>query len=72
MTYISKPFKPAEILLVLKKAEERERLQKENRLLRSQLQQLYGFENLIGKSPQMQAHLRAYRKSGGISKARCS
>ena len=52
--YISKPFKPAEILLVLKKAEERERLKKENSQLRSQLGQQYGFDNLIGKSPQMQ------------------
>lgn len=52
--FISKPFKPAEILLVLKKADERERLKNENRLLRSQLKQLYGFENLIGKSSQMQ------------------
>ncbi len=52
--FISKPFKPTEILLVLKKAEERERLKKENLQLRSQLKQLYGFENLIGKSPQMQ------------------
>ena len=52
--FISKPFKPTEVLLVLKKAEERERLKKENRQLRSQLKQLYGFENLIGKSPQMQ------------------
>jgi two-component system response regulator AtoC len=53
--YISKPFKPAEILLALKKAEERLRLQAENRLLRTQLRQLYGCETLIGKSPQMQA-----------------
>ena len=52
--FISKPFKPAEILLALKKAEERERLKKENIQLRSQLGQLYGCENLIGKSPQMQ------------------
>jgi two-component system, NtrC family, response regulator AtoC len=52
--YISKPFKPPEILLALKKAEERERLKKENIQLRSQLGQLYGCENLIGKSPQMQ------------------
>ena len=51
--YISKPFKPAEILLALKKAEERLRLQTENRLLRTQLRQLAGSDTLIGKSPQM-------------------
>ena len=33
--YISKPFKPDEILLVLKKVEERERLARENRRLRA-------------------------------------
>ena len=32
--YISKPFKPDEIVLTLKKAEERERLRKENELLK--------------------------------------
>src|SRR4030067_3092212 len=32
--YISQPFKPDEIILTLKKAEERERLRKENELLR--------------------------------------
>jgi two-component system, NtrC family, response regulator AtoC len=35
--YISKPFKPDEILLVLRKAEERERLYRENQLLRQAL-----------------------------------
>ena len=48
--YISKPFKPAEIILTLKKAEERERLQKENVLLREEVQRKYNFQNLIGKS----------------------
>jgi len=33
--YVQKPFKPEEIVFVLKKAEERERLVKENRRLRS-------------------------------------
>ena len=51
--YISKPFKPAEIILTLKKAEERERLQKENVLLREEVQRKYNFQNLIGKSAHM-------------------
>jgi two-component system response regulator AtoC len=51
--YISKPFKPDEILLTLKKAEEREQLRKENVLLREEVQRKYNFSNLIGKSPQM-------------------
>src|SRR5712692_7701686 len=33
--YVQKPFKPEEVVFVLKKAEERERLVKENRRLRS-------------------------------------
>jgi two-component system response regulator AtoC len=35
--YISKPFKPDEVLLTLRKAEERQRLQRENRELRAQV-----------------------------------
>lgn len=51
--YISKPFKPAEIILVLKKAEEREQLRKENVILRREVEEKYGFNNLIGKTPQI-------------------
>jgi two-component system response regulator AtoC len=55
--YISKPFKAEEILLVLKKAEERERLQKENAALRRQLAETEGefsFGRMVGKSKGMQ------------------
>lgn len=52
--YISKPFKSDEILLVLKKAEERERLKKENRLLREEIARSYSFSGIIGKNIQMQ------------------
>ncbi len=55
--YISKPFKADEILLVLKKAEERERLKKENDSLRRQLAGLEkecGFGRMVGKSKIMQ------------------
>ncbi|MEA3232334.1 MAG: response regulator, partial [Thermodesulfobacteriota bacterium] len=38
--YISKPFKNDEVLLTLKKAEERERLIRENRQLKQQVEQL--------------------------------
>ena len=37
--YVSKPFKPDEIVLALRKAEERETLRRENRALREQIQQ---------------------------------
>ena len=51
--YISKPFKPPEIILTLKKAEERERLRRENMLLRQEVEKKYNFHNIIGKSPQI-------------------
>lgn len=51
--YISKPFKNDEIVLVLKKAEERERLKAENRQLRENLKQEYSFANIIGKTSRM-------------------
>jgi two-component system, NtrC family, response regulator AtoC len=52
--YISKPFKPDEIILTLKKAEERERLRKENELLRKEVKKEYGFDNIISKNDKMQ------------------
>jgi len=51
--YISKPFKPDEILLALRKAEERETLRKENANLRQVVCRDYSFGNMIGKSPMM-------------------
>jgi len=48
--YINKPFKPDEIVLVLRKAEERELLRRENRALKEQLQQGASFESMLGKS----------------------
>jgi len=51
--YISKPFKPDEIILTLKKAEERERLRKENELLRKEVQKEYSFKNIISKNEKM-------------------
>jgi two-component system response regulator AtoC len=54
--YINKPFRSDELILTIKKAEERERLLRENRTLKRAVEQEYGFENLIGligKSPQM-------------------
>ncbi|MBI5015971.1 MAG: sigma-54-dependent Fis family transcriptional regulator [Deltaproteobacteria bacterium] len=55
--YISKPFKADEVLIALRKAEERERLIRENRELRRTLQRGYRFENIVLKSPKMQGVL---------------
>jgi two-component system response regulator AtoC len=51
--YISKPFKPDEVILTLRKAEERERLQKENVRLKGEIRKEYQFSNIVAKSPNM-------------------
>jgi two-component system response regulator AtoC len=54
--YISKPFKRDEVLLTLKKAEERERLKAENLSLQkriSKIEQRYSFGNIIARSEAM-------------------
>ena len=53
--YISKPFKPDEVILTLRKAEERERLRKENLILKGEIKKEYQFGNLIAKSEKMMA-----------------
>jgi two-component system response regulator AtoC len=56
--YISKPFKPDEVLLTLKKAEEREKLKSENLRLKDRIQRIersYTFSNIVAKSKAMQS-----------------
>jgi len=63
--YISKPFKAEEILLVLKKAQERERLQRENADLRRQLagiEKEFSFGRMVGKSKEMQGVFNLAKK----------
>jgi DNA-binding NtrC family response regulator len=52
--YVPKPFDNDEIRLVVQRALDRTRLERENRLLREQIQKQYGFENLIGAGRPMQ------------------
>src|SRR5512136_910102 len=59
---LPKPFRPDEVVLVLRKAEERERLARENRRLRRELAGGAGLEQLVGPSEAMQAVLRQVRK----------
>ncbi len=49
--YITKPFKIDEIKLVIKKALERKKLERENTRLKKELETKYGFGNIIGRSP---------------------
>ena len=60
--YIPKPFTPDEVSLVVKKAIERKSLLLENIYLRSELQEKYGFHNIVGKSKKMQEVYRTIVK----------
>ena len=53
--YVSKPFDVEELKIVVQKALERAELSRENIYLRRELEQKYTFNNIIGKSPRMQA-----------------
>jgi two-component system response regulator PilR (NtrC family) len=52
--YIPKPFKNEEVLLTVRKGLDQRRLQTENKALRAELRQRFGFDNIIGKSKPMQ------------------
>lgn len=48
--YVSKPFTPDELLMVVERAFEHQRLLSENKYLREELTKKYEFENLVGES----------------------
>ncbi len=52
--YIPKPFKNEEVMLTVRKGLDQRRLTAENRALREQLRQRFGFDNILGKSKPMQ------------------
>ncbi len=52
--YIPKPFTPDEVSIVVKKALDQKTLLLENLYLRQELQEKYGFHNIVGKSKKMQ------------------
>jgi two-component system response regulator AtoC len=52
--YVQKPFKPDEVVLTLRKAEERELLRRENRVLRDEIRKEHKFEDILAKSQKMQ------------------
>ncbi|HET6437348.1 MAG TPA: sigma-54 dependent transcriptional regulator [Anaeromyxobacter sp.] len=60
--YLPKPFKPDDVLLVLRKAEERERLARENRRLRSELSRTFPVAGLVGRSEAMQEVVQKLRR----------
>ncbi len=60
--YIPKPFTPDEVTIVVKKAIEQKNLLLENLYLRQELQEKYGFHNIVGKSKKMQEIYRIIAK----------
>jgi len=61
--YITKPFKMDEIKLTIANALERKRLQDENQALKRQLRRERGFENFVGRNPQMLDIFATIRKT---------
>ena len=60
--YLAKPFEKAELLLAIRKAEERERLARENRTLKESLRSDASFDNIVARSEVMHAIFRTVRK----------
>jgi two-component system response regulator AtoC len=63
--YLAKPFRPDDVLLLLRKAEERERLSRENVRLRSELARSRHPGAIVGASEAMQRVLRQVQKIAG-------
>ena len=60
--FISKPFKKDEIVMVLKKAEERERLKDENSRLRDKVAGRFEYSGIISRNPAMEEIFSQIRK----------
>jgi two-component system response regulator AtoC len=60
--YIPKPFRADEVILTLKKAQEREKLVRENVTLRRAVAEEYSFDNIITRNPKMREVLETVRK----------
>ncbi|MBM2837468.1 MAG: histidine kinase [Deltaproteobacteria bacterium] len=60
--YISKPFKSDEVILTIRKAEERERLRRENSELREVVKKDYGVTGIITKNEEMVKMLATVKK----------
>jgi two-component system response regulator PilR (NtrC family) len=61
--YLSKPFKIDEIKITIEKAVETKRLTQENKSLKSELQDKYSFQNLLGESEPMHRLYDLIRKT---------
>ncbi len=60
--YVPKPFDNEELKVVVERALDRTRLERENRMLIERLDREYGFENLIGSGPAMRQVFETIQK----------
>jgi DNA-binding NtrC family response regulator len=60
--YVPKPFDNEELRVVVRRARERPRLQRENRMLLERIERDFGFENLIGSGPAMKQVFETIQK----------
>ncbi len=60
--YVPKPFDNEELRVVVQRALERTRLQRENRMLLERVERDFGFENLIGSGPAMRQVFETIQK----------
>jgi len=61
--YVSKPFKQDEILLSLRKAEEREDLKRENKALKAAARKAHELDEMLGRSEPMQRVFKTVKKA---------
>ena len=59
--YIPKPFTPDEVRIPIRRALERRRLERENVVLKSQIETRYSFQNIIGNSAEIRETFRVMR-----------
>ncbi len=64
--YIIKPFKLDELRIIVRNALDKRRLERENILLRKEVEKTYSFENIIGKSASMLSLFELIKKVSGI------
>jgi two-component system response regulator PilR (NtrC family) len=69
--YIPKPFTPDEVRIPIRRALEKKRLERENIVLRSQIETRYSFQNIIGNSPEIREVFRASCATRRRARAAC-
>ncbi|RMD97653.1 MAG: sigma-54-dependent Fis family transcriptional regulator, partial [Deltaproteobacteria bacterium] len=60
--YLEKPFSPSQIELVVRRALSHHRLETENLLLRARIEEQFGLDRIVGKSPEMLEVFELVRK----------